>query len=442
MAHLADFAHLLETRSHIFAPPPTDQDAMPSSPEDNDNRTQQVGLTRMRTYATALLAFVTAIFAFTVWGLETWPWIAPVKAFAEAALVGGVADWFAVTALFRRPFGLPIPHTAVIPRNHGRIAAAIGRFVADNLLASQALAQRLEELDTAGRLGRWLGLPETGPMIAARIAGSLPPIVHTIGEQRWRDAIGGGLRKVVDTAITGPRMAHILSYMVGRGYHHAIMDHLVTEARSFVAQNRLFIRKKVAKECPEWLPLWVETQIAQGVAHGIDGSLGELTSHDHPWRLKFEIFLHETIDGMAHAPLFAQRIEDMKLQVLGDPAVDDYLHQIGTNAYAHLMGGAETVESVIESALREIGQRLEHDPAMRATLNRWLRDATEALLVPRRELIGSLITDLVMRWRTAVLIEKLESHVGKDLQYIRINGTVVGGLVGLFIYAVTVLLQH
>lgn len=132
----------------------------------------------------------------------------------------------------------------------------------------------------------------------------------------------------------------------------------------------------------------------------------------------------------------------MKRQVLGDPAVDDYLQQIGASAYAHLMGGAETVETVIEGALREISRRLEHDPAMRASLNRWLRDAAEALLVPRRELIGSLITDLVMRWRTAVLIEKLENHVGKDLQYIRINGTVVGGLVGLVIYAVTSLVRH
>jgi len=186
----------------------------------------------------------------------------------------------------------------------------------------------------------------------------------------------------------------------------------------------------------------VETQIAQGVAHGIDASLGELTAHDHPWRLKFGVFVHETIDNMATSPLFAQRVDDIKSQVLGDPAVDAYLHQLGTNAYTHLMGGAETVESVIEGGLREIGQRLEHDTAMRTTLNRWLRDATEALLVPRRGLIGSLITDLVLRWRPAVLIEKLESHVGKDLQYIRINGTVVGGLVGLLIYAVTTLVQR
>jgi uncharacterized membrane-anchored protein YjiN (DUF445 family) len=396
----------------------------------------------MRAYAAALLAIVAALFAFSVWGQDMWPWLAPVRAFTEAALVGGVADWFAVTALFRHPFGLPIPHTAVIPHNHGRIAAAIGRFVANNLLASQALGQRLEELDTAGRLGRWLARPATGAMIAERISGSLPPILHTIGEQRLRDTVSGGLRKVVDTAITAPRMSGILSYMVERGYHHAILDHLMTEARSFVAQNRQFIRKRVAKECPEWLPMWVETQIAQGVAHGIDASLGELTAHDHPWRLKFETFIHETIDSMANAPLFAQRIEDVKLQILGDPALDIYLRQIGASAYSHLLGGAETVEAVIESGLRELGERLEHDVAMRTTLNRWLRDASEALLVPRRELIGSLITDLVMRWKTSVLIDKLESHVGKDLQYIRINGTVVGGLVGLVIYGITTLAQR
>ncbi len=408
-------------------------------PVDNAALAAAKGLRRMRAYASALLALSTVVFAFAEWGRDRWPWLAPLRAFAEAAMVGGVADWFAVTALFRHPFGLPIPHTAVIPRNHGRIAAAIGRFVAGNLLASQALAQRLEELDTAGRLGRWLARPDTAAALATRIAGSLPPIVLTIGEQRWRDTIGVGLRKAVDTVITAPRMAEILSYMVGHGYHHAILDHLVGEARSFVAGNRKFIRAKVAKECPEWLPLWVETQIAQSVTHGIDGSLAELTAHDHPWRQKFETFVSGTIDKLATSHEFAGRVDDIKGQILDDPAVDGYLRQVGADAYTRLIEGEASIQTMIEHTLREAGQRLEHDTVMRAALNRWLRDATEALLVPRREMIGALITDLVLRWRTEVLIEKLESHVGKDLQYIRINGTVVGGLVGLLIYAVTTL---
>ncbi len=408
-------------------------------PIDNDDSARAAGLRRMRTVATTLLGLAAIVFAACVWGQNRWPWLAPVRAFAEAAMVGGVADWFAVTALFRHPLGLPIPHTAVIPRNHHRIASAIGRFVAGNLLASQAMALRLEELDTAGRLGRWLAQPATATTIATKLTRSLPPIVHTIGEQRWRDAIGGGLHLVVDLVITAPRMAGALSYMVGRGYHQVMFDYLSAEARRFVAANRSFVRAKVAEGCPEWLPLWVEEQIAQAVARGIDNSLAELGSHDHPWKLKFEEFLNDTIDKLASAPEFAAKIDDIKMRILEDPAVDAYLRQVGGDAYSRLVGNDRSIEATVAHALGEIAHRLEHDADMRASMNRWLRDAAEALLVPRREMIGALLTDLVMRWPTATLIDKLEGYVGKDLQYVRVNGTLVGGLVGLFIYAVTTL---
>ncbi|WP_254434941.1 DUF445 domain-containing protein [Magnetospirillum sp. UT-4] len=389
--------------------------------------------------ATALLAIATATFAACLVSETRWPWLAPVRACAEAALIGGVADWFAVTALFRRPFGLPIPHTAVIPRNHDRIAAAIGRFVADDLLASGPLEQRLAGLEIGGRMGEWLSRPEKRAMLAARVAGSLPPLIHTVGEERWQKAMSGGLRKAVDTAITAPRMAELLSYMVGRGYHHAILDYLVGEARAFVRQNRTFIRRKVAQECPEWLPLWVEGQIAQGVANGLDASLGELAAAEHPWRLKFETFVTDTIDGMSTLPAFAQRVEELKARIFDDPAVDTYLHQLGSGAYSHLVGRTETVEALVAGWLADLSQRLAEDEAMRHTLNRWVRDFILVMLMPRRAVIGELVTDLIRRWRTDHLVEKLEAHVGKDLQYIRINGTVVGALLGGAIWAVSTL---
>ncbi|HIJ63840.1 MAG TPA: DUF445 domain-containing protein [Rhodospirillaceae bacterium] len=397
------------------------------------------GLTRMRAVAGGLLALSALVFAFTLWGQERWPWLAPLRAFAEAALVGGIADWFAVTALFRHPLGIPVPHTAVIPRNHGRIAGAIGRFVAGNLLASQAMAQRLEELDTAGRLGRWLATPATTTAIAARIAGSLPPVIHTIGEQKWRDAIGGGLHKVVDLVITASRMGGALSYLVGHGYHHTVFNFLAGEGKDFIAGNRPFIRAKVASECPEWLPLWVEERISEGLARGIETALAELQAPDHPWKARFELFLQETIDKLATSEDFAQRIDDIKARILDDADVDAYLRRIGADAYAGLSGGGGAIEKMVRQGLADFADRLEHDPGLRAAMNRWLRDAAEALLVPRRDFIGSLITDLIMRWRTDVLTARLEAHVGKDLQYIRINGTVVGGLVGLLIYAATTL---
>ena len=410
------------------APPPAGPGLMPPGK-----------LRRMRVVAGVLLAGAAGLFVVSAWGQVRWPWLAALRACGEAGMIGGIADWFAVTALFRRPLGLPIPHTALIPANRIQIATAIGRFVSGNLLASQAMAEHLEELDTAGKLGRWLCNPTTAAAIADGMAGSLPPIVATIGERRWCDAVGTGLRQAMDAVITAPRMADAVSFLVEHRYHQAMFDHLVEEARRFVAANRPVIRGKVAEGCPEWMPLWVEVEIARGVRRGIDTMLRDLGAHDHPWRLQFEGFLHQMIEKLATSPEFDHRIEEIKSRVLGDPAVDAYLHKAAAEAYGALTGGVFSLDVMIGQAIREFGQRLNDDADTRAALNRWLRRTTESILVPRRDMIGSMIADLVMRWPTEVLIDKIEGHVGNDLQYIRINGTLVGGLVGLVIYALMTL---
>lgn len=391
-------------------------------------------MARMRRIATLMLAMMTVLFAAAALYEWRWPWLGPVRAFAEAAMIGGIADWFAVVALFRHPLGIPIPHTAVIPRSHKRIATAMGRFVAGNFLASEAMASRLEELDLAGRLGAWLSHSENIDKVVARAGGFLPPILESIGEERLRAVAGTSARRMLEATVTAPRMASVLSFAVTRGYHHALLDQALDAVRGFLARNRTFVRARVAAKCGEWMPLWVEKKLADAIVGGMEESLVELNSPLHPWRSQFETAIHSTIDRLATAPDFAERVETMKRQILDDVAVESHLDPIWSEIRDRL---ATDGTRILRQALVALAERLETDDELRESVNRWLRLAAERVLVPRREFLGSLISDLVMRWQTEAMVDRIEAHVGKDLQYIRMNGTIVGGLVGLGLYVVS-----
>ena len=394
-------------------------------------------LVRMRTIATLMLATMTLLFVAARLCQGRWPWLAPVRAFAEAAMVGGVADWFAVVALFRRPLGLPIPHTAVIARSHKRIAAAMGRFVAGNFLASEAMARRLEEVDLGGKLGTWLAQPANVDLVVARAAGILPPILEKIGEDRLRAAAGASARRVIDAAITAPRIAGVLSFAVTRGYHQVLLDHALETVRTFLLYNQKFVRARVAAKCGEWMPLWVETKLADAVVAGIAESLAELNSPQHPWRSEFEIGIHSFIDKLATAPDFAERVEEMKHQILDDAAIERQIEPMWAEIHDRL---ASDGNRLLRRTVEALATRLQTDDDLRESVNRWLGAIAERVLVPRREFIGGLISDLAMRWQTEAMVARVEAHVGKDLQYIRMNGTIVGGVVGLALYAASALL--
>ena len=421
---------------------------LPAMNLSEDALARSAGIRRMRRIALGLLGLVTAVFIGTHVVESVYfpnylpPAITLVRAFAEAAMVGAIADWFAVVALFRHPLGLPIPHTAVIPRKHARIAAAIGRFIADNLLASAALAQRLEELDPAGRLAAWLDQPETAAMIARRTASILPPALETIGESRLRTTVGTALRRGIDVIITPQRMAGVLSFAANQNYHQSLLDLAVQSIREFVGRHEDFIRTKVAARCGEWIPLWVETKLADSIVGGIDEALAELAKPDHPQRREIDQALRRYIDDMAVSPEFVERLEEIKSQILADPAIDAFLDQSWREFYGQLAGEVASLESVTLHMLDSLSRRLQSDPALRQGLNQWLRQGLERILVPQREFIGSIITDLIMRWRTDTLVDRFESHVGQDLQYIRINGTLVGGLAGIVIHMLTMALGH
>jgi uncharacterized membrane-anchored protein YjiN (DUF445 family) len=397
-------------------------------------------LKRMRLLASSLLVVMTAVFVATSLFEGRWPALAYLRAFAEAAMVGACADWFAVVALFRHPFGIPIPHTAIVPRNKARIGGSLGSFICNNFLAPEVVCLRLESLDMAGRVAGWLANPANAAFVARRTAGLLPPMLEALTEDHVRDFMHGVLARGIGAVEASPLAARVVSVLVAHGHHQALFDHTIAAAEDFLSRNEEVIRLRVSTRTWKWLPRWVDEKVADRVIAGLQETIHELREPDHPWRGEFQVAVDAFVVRLATDPEFRARGDAIKAEVLANPVVDDYLDSLGTEIRRRLIADATADEGVLrqglERALMALGRKIAQDARMQAILNRWLRRAVERYVVPNRGEIGAFIAGVVARWDSQTLVGKLELQVGKDLQYIRINGTVVGGLVGLVIYAV------
>jgi len=395
-------------------------------------------LRRMRALATGLLALMLVVFVATSVLAERWPFLAYVRAFAEAAMVGACADWFAVAALFRHPLGLPIPHTAIVPRNKARIGESLGSFICNNFLAPEVVSARLSGFDAAALVAGWLSDPVNAAFIAKRSAGLLPPMLEALDEEHVRAFVRSILHRGIASVEASPLAARILSALVAHGHHQALFDHTVAAAEDFLLRHEELIREKVSTRSWKWLPRWVDQRVADKVMTGLLETIHELREPEHPWRGEFQAAVDLFVGQLATDPAMRARGETIKAEVLGNPVVEDYLDSLWAVIKTRLIADIGADEGVLrqglERALLALGDRLKEDSRMQAIVNRWVRKAVERYVVPNRGEIGSFIAGVVTRWDSPTLVAKLELQVGKDLQYIRINGTLVGGLVGLIIF--------
>jgi len=391
----------------------------------------------MRRLATGLLVLMLAVFVAASALEGRWPELAYLRAFAEAAMVGACADWFAVVALFRRPLGLPIPHTAIVPRNKARIGESLGAFVCNNFLAPEVVSSRLSGLDAAAALSRWLSVPANAALAARRLSGLLPPMLEALDDEHAGEFIRSALGHGVASVKASPLAARILSVLVAGGHHQALFDGAIVQAEELLRRHEAAIREKVRAGSWKWLPRWADERLADKVIGGLAATIDQSRAADHPWRAEFQAMVETFIGRLAHDPGLRARGEAIKAEVLENPVVADYLRSLWGEIKRRLAADDEgELRRALERALLELGRRLDQDPRMRAILNRWIRGVVERYVVPNRGEIGAFIAGVVARWDAATLVAKLELQVGKDLQYIRINGTLVGGLVGLVIFAV------
>ena len=390
----------------------------------------------MRRIATLLLVFMTGVFIVT--SLISWPWLAYVRAFAEAAMVGACADWFAVVALFRRPFGLPIPHTGIVPQNKDRIGAALGRFISANFLSPSVLARRLEKIDAVEFAADWLGRPGAARRIAEPASRFLPAALGAMPREPLIEWLATTALRGLEGVPAAPLASRILALVWARGETQALLDSGLDYAESSLIRHKDFIRATVAQKSSRFIPKWVDALLADRVISGIQSSLAEMRKPEHPWRLDIARAIETLIFDLANNPDMRARGEAMKREILANPAfvaqVREVCESLHGQASADFSAHAAVVADGLEFALLALGRWLREDAQIRARINRWGRRAALRALSPRRAEIGGYIEDVVEKWDATTFVDRLELQVGADLQYIRINGTLVGGLVGLVIF--------
>ena len=425
---------------------------MPGAPVSPDKRATD--LTRMKAVAASLLllALCGLVVAHAMGGAGGWGWL---RAFCEASAVGAIADWFAVVALFRYPLGIKIPHTAIIPQSKARIADGLAEFVRDNFLDPVTLLAKLAVFDPARRLGEWLTDPDRVHFWVGQGQGWLLGLLETFDDKRLQKATLDLLVEQVRRWDAAPTAGNVLSLLTQNGRHHQLFDAGLHQLSEFLVQDDVkakvsqLMLKHARKEWPKiigTLNLVANVpDLADGMADKLSASLlvelrEVLAQPEHPVRLRYEKWLHDFVQRLPSDSRLVASVNEMKERAINDPAVHAYVSTLWADIKHMLRQDLahenSVVASHIEGGLREIGQKLASDQSLRDAINEHLLAAAGHLAADLRAGITIHIAQTVKAWDDKQLVRELELNVGRDLQFIRINGTVVGGLIGLLLHAV------
>ncbi|WP_424565505.1 DUF445 domain-containing protein [Tamaricihabitans halophyticus] len=427
-------------------PQPADSPAKPPGAGVNDEA-KRAGLRRMKLVALGFLLGATVIFLLSSWWLsEGAPgWVGYVQSGAEAGMIGAIADWFAVTALFRYPLGIKIPHTAIIPTRKDALGSSLGEFVGTNFLAESVVRDKLARADLANRVGGWIAEPANAERATAELATVLRGAVTVLRDEDVQAVIEQSLvRRLVDQP-WGPPLGKLLTGVFTDGSHHRLVDLLSDRAYEWVRDNYTTVLRVVSNRAPNWSPKFVDEMVADRVyGEVLNFAWAVKTDVNHPMRLAIDKFLLKFASDLQDDPETMRRADQVKYQVLEHPEVQRIIGTAWSTAKGMLLSAAEDPSSElrvrVRNGLSAIGTRLQRDAEFRAKVDGWLESAATYVVNNYRGEITTLITDTVERWDAEETSRKIELQVGKDLQFIRINGTVVGALVGLAIHGISQLL--
>ncbi len=406
-----------------------------------DDAVRQADLDAMRRRATGLLALAAAVFAAALVLESRYPWAGFVRATAEASLVGGLADWFAVTALFRHPLGIPIPHTAIVATRKDRIGRVLGNFVQSHFLTREVIAAKLREVRPAERAARWLSQVENSRRIAQQVASGMARTLDSLPDEETRTLVRQGLVSQLRATRVAPALGRTLSLVLAGNRHQELLDEAVRLAAQAVHDNRELIREQVKAESPWWVPGVVDDLLYQRIMAAIETMLTNIVADPrHPLRATFDAALRDFIDRLEHSPDVIARAEVLKDEWLADPSVVELTDRLWTttrDAVTRFATRADgTAPGPLERGISAFGAALVANQAMLDEVNDVVLDITVNLVEQYRKEIGDFIAETVAGWDPAATSRRFELAVGRDLQFVRINGTLVGGLVGLAIYTI------
>jgi uncharacterized membrane-anchored protein YjiN (DUF445 family) len=414
------------------------------TPPEQLEANQRAALRRNRGLATALLLCAAVTFLATMLVHAAGFWVLLVRASAEAAVVGGLADWFAVTAVFRRPLGLPIPHTAIVPRNKDRIGAALGAFVAKNFLTPALISAKLREIDPAGKLSSWLSQSSNAEAVAQRAMLALPTLIAALEDPEIREfairAVGEQLRSADLAAVLGKTLAAMTA---GEPFD-TLVDRVLDALHGALDAYAPAIYEGVEERTAWWIPKVIDRRIANGIVSGLAELIGELREPGNPKHIAIRRQVEQLADDLIHSPSHRAKLESLKNQLLGQPEIRVWLatlwDALRNIVLTDLARPDSRTREAIMRALLSFGRTLSGDLAMRARFNANLEEAALAVIVPWRHEIGQFISDAVKGWEARTVVDRLELALGADLHYIRITGTLVGACVGCALFLVSVLL--
>jgi len=425
---------------------PTDRARRGRPPETVDPRAHvaAAALRRMKTIALALLLAAAGLDVLaravggTGWGY--------VSAFAEAAMVGALADWFAVTALFRHPLGLPIPHTAIIPNRKDEIGRSLGEFVENEFMSREVLDERVAGIGVGRRLGEWLSESDNAARAGVAVADVVRGAIEVIDDSEVQD----GIERIVESRIRGaqvsPLLGKTIDLAIEGGHHQRLLDAIFTGLQGFLADNRTTFRERLEQESPWWVPESIDDRIFAKIYDGVIRFLVDVGGDPtHEVRASIAKRVEAFAGRLREDPEMIAKGEQLKDELLVHPDFRAWMESLWREAKRGLIEATSEPESElnrrIASSLAKLGSRLRDEPELQHKIDHWVARAVGYVIDNYRSEVSKLIESTVARWDGESTSRKLELQVGRDLQFIRINGTIVGGLAGLLIHALAELLS-
>ena len=408
------------------------------SPAD---RARLRGLRRMKAVAAGALVAMALVFAIAFAFERDIPALSYVRAAAEGGMVGALADWFAVTALFRHPLGIPIPHTAIIPRRKDEIGRTLGEFVETEFLRADVVRAKLESTPIASRVGEWLVDPVNFRRVAAEAAAAAAGVLRALSDDDVRDVIESLAREHLIEPDWGPPLGERLERVVAADAHRPAVDLAVDTIGAWLHANRSAFSGLVSRRLPSWVPKIAHRLVDDTVYNEAVAFVDKVRADpDHQARHAIDGYLSRLADNLQNDPVTIGRLEDAKTSVFDSPRVRALAADAWGTAKAGLLTALEDERSDLRrraaEALAQIGERLRTDAGLQRRVDTWVTDAVVFVVDRHRHDIASIITDTVERWDAEDTTRKIELMVGRDLQYIRLNGTVIGALAGVAIYTV------
>tara|TARA_B100000749_G_scaffold276805_1_gene264667 strand:+ start:8197 stop:9468 length:1272 start_codon:yes stop_codon:yes gene_type:complete len=408
------------------------------SPAD---RARLRGLRRMKAVAAGALAAMALVFAIAFAFERDIPALSYVRAAAEGGMVGALADWFAVTALFRHPLGIPIPHTAIIPRRKDEIGRTLGEFVETEFLRADVVRDKLESTPIASRAGEWLVDPVNSRRVAAEAAAAAAGVLRALSDDDVRDVIESLAREHLIEPDWGPPLGERLERVVAADAHRPAVDLAVDTIGAWLHANRSAFSGLVSRRLPSWVPKIAHRLVDDTVYNEAVAFVDKVRADpDHQARHAIDGYLSRLADNLQNDPVTIGRLEDAKTSVFDSPRVRALAADAWGTAKAGLLTALEDERSDLRrratEALAQIGERLRTDAGLQRRVDTWVTDAVVFVVDRHRHDIASIITDTVEGWDAEDTTRKIELMVGRDLQYIRLNGTVIGALAGVAIYTV------